>query len=105
MNIEEAYTLIPKSFKVVNHTVNVSIEDRVTVENEEVYGCWSAEKLEIKVALNIYETELQQEQILNTYMHELIHCFIFFLGMEQDEMLAQGMANLFREYEVSKSVQ
>ncbi len=105
MKSEDVYKLIPKEFTLINHHITVSVEDRVDLGDGEIYGCWCSEKLEIKIALNIYETELNKEQILNTFMHELTHCFLFFLGMEQNEMLAQGMANLLREYEISKVVE
>lgn len=102
MKAKDVYKLIPKEFTLVNHTITVSVEERVNLGDGEVYGCYSSEKLMIRIALNIDETELNKEQILNTFMHELTHCFLFFLGMGQDEMLAQGMANLLREYETSK---
>lgn len=109
MTIEEIEKLIPKEFIIANHIIEIEIQEQVFDYNKTpLYGLWESALGRISIARTIQTekgplVELSEEQILNTFMHELIHCFMFFTGVQQDEMIAQTFANCLREYEVTKT--
>ncbi len=111
MTEEEIYKLIPKRFRIANHTIKVEIVPYIIHSNGDMaYGQWNETKLTIRVAqgmkFNDEVVTFKKEQILNTFYHELFHCFRFFINLSLDdtieEMFVQGFANCFREYETSK---
>ena len=70
-----------------------------------IYGDWNDVTCTIRVATHVEEEgehELTEEQIRNSFYHEMFHAFIFFSGLKQDEMIVQAFANFLREYETSK---
>lgn len=98
--------VIPKSFTIANTEITVNEKDFASgrVDSDRAYyGEWFDPKNEITIYSSItLETgevvNLTGEQKENTFVHELMHCFMFFAGMEQDERLAQTFANFVREY-------
>ena len=46
--------------------------------------------------------ELTDEQVYNSWYHELFHAFNFFWDNGGDESLAQSFANFMREFESTK---
>lgn len=98
--------MIPKSFTIANTEINVVQKDYASGKvgsDRAYYGEWFDPKNEIDIYSSItLETgevvHLTEEQKENTFAHELMHCFMFFAGMEQDERLAQTFANFIREY-------
>ena len=98
--------MIPKEFIIANTPITVVEKEYATGKlgsDRSYYGEWFDPKNEI----NVYSTitlesgevvYLTAEQRENTFLHELMHCFMFFAGMKQDERLAQTFANFIREY-------
>lgn len=98
---------IPKRFKIANHEYRVIVQDFIYDSNgETIYGLHDPVKLEITIATKIRRNEevidLIEEQILNSWYHELFHAFNFFWDNGGDESLAQTFANFMREFESTK---
>lgn len=95
---------IPSSFKIANNEIKVVIEDIDSISSHYGTFCDANNTITIyksvKVEGIVYT--LTEEQILNTFYHELIHCFQFYAGIEYDEREAQTYANFLREYYASK---
>lgn len=98
---------IPKYFKVGNQPYKVVMVDHLTSGN---FGEFDSVNAEIRIARKVESgytrelVDLQEEQILNTWYHELFHCFNWHMNTETDETIAQSFANFMREYETSKDV-
>ena len=45
---------------------------------------------------------LTEEQIKNSFWHEIFHAFNYYYNNKQDESLAQTFANFMREYELTR---
>jgi hypothetical protein len=98
--------MLPKSFKIANTVINVNFTDVPSTR----YGYFCDAKREIIINKNLIVTdndkeeivELDDEQILNTFWHEVFHAFQMFLNNEIDETQAQVYANFMREYESTK---
>lgn len=45
---------------------------------------------------------LTEEQIKNSFWHEMFHAFNYYYNNKQDESLAQTFANFMREYELTR---
>ena len=99
MTIEEIYQFIPESFILTNHKIKVTVVDRIDENN---YGDWNDISNEIRLSRTLKcddkIIELSKIQIENTFYHELAHALMFFTGIKQDEMIAQGFANLIYDY-------
>lgn len=64
-------------------------------------------KLEIKVAECMKNDDgetiyLTEEQIKNSFWHEVFHAFNFYYNNRQDELLAQTFANFMCEFELTR---
>jgi len=91
---------IPSSFKVANQTITVKLVDKT---NENEYGYYDDAANEIVLAKNIEtdkngKIELNTEQVLNSFWHELFHVFQFYYNTEFDEAQAQSYSNFMREF-------
>lgn len=92
---------LPSSFKIANQIYTVKLVHHLDDAN---FGEFDSVKAEIRVAsyvLSSYTNEfvkLSEEQILNSYWHEVFHCFNWHMNTECDETLAQSFANFIREY-------
>lgn len=99
----------PKKFRIANHDYTVELCDFVEgdTQGEFWYGYHCSTELTIKIARkmrksNGVEFDLTEEQIKNSFWHEVFHAFQFYYNNEQDEALAQVFANFMREYEITK---
>lgn len=110
MEISEVYKFIPKSFKCGQNDITVKVQ--VYVQNEDgsyTYGDFCDVKNEIRIATRIIlndtkeDIELTKNQILNSFYHELVHCFDFYYDNSYSEAHAQSMANLMLEYENTRT--
>ena len=96
---------IPKYFKIGNQQYKVVIVDHLANRN---FGEFDSVKAEIRIAKKVESgytgelVDLQEEQILNTWYHELFHCFNWHMNCETSEELAQSFANFMREYETTR---
>lgn len=95
---------IPKRFKIANTEYEVQVVDKPDDGN---YGYHSDVRRKIVVAKNMDDegevVQLTEQQIENTFWHELFHCFQFFYNNEQDEALAQSFANFMCEYRATRT--
>ena len=90
---------IPISFKIANQTIKVNLLDKVINNN---YGNFFDITNEINLAKNIEAEDgktyqLTQEQIKNTFWHEVFHAFQFYYNNKYDEAQAQVFANFMCE--------
>lgn len=71
---------IPKEFKIANTKIIVQVVDQVTGrDGEEVYGNYNSVTNTIKIARTIDGITLKDEQLFNTFWHEVFHAFQQFL--------------------------
>lgn len=93
---------IPKEFTIANNKYTIEFLDSVDAENgDKLFGDHSAVTNKIRIAKTIGGVELSDEQIKNTFWHELFHAFQYFFCNGCDEAEAQCFANFMREYESS----
>lgn len=93
---------IPKEFKIANNTIYVEVVDSVKGKNgDELFGRFNSITNTIEVARTVEGVKLNEEQILNTFLHELFHSFQFFFDNTYSEAEAQCYANFMREFESS----
>ena len=96
---------LPIKFKIANQTYNVLLVDHI---DDSGFGEFDSVKAEIRIAKRVksaYDGEyydLSEEQILNSFWHEVFHCFNWHWNTDSDEGLAQSFANFMREYITSK---
>lgn len=91
--------MIPESFECAGHTIKVEMHDKL---DNNRYGTFYDAPGVIKIAKTLsvedYDTvELTEQQILNTFFHEVMHCFQFFAGEKYSETQAQTYANFMCE--------
>lgn len=90
---------IPSEFKCAGFTIKVSVED--SLPNDD-YGTFCDATNEIKIAKTMTVDnkviQLTEEQLLNTFYHELNHCFQFYFDNSYSEAQAQTFANFICEY-------
>lgn len=91
---------IPKEFNCAGNTITVQIVNKLK-DNE--YGNWCDAINTIKIARTISidedtKVKLTEAQMMNTFAHELIHCFQFYFDNSCDEAQAQSYANFLCEF-------
>lgn len=92
--------MIPESFKCAGHTIKVEICDELPNNR---YGTFHDIPCVIKIARTLFDedfgkVQLTEQQMMNTFCHELIHCFQFFYGTKMSETEAQVYANFLQEF-------
>lgn len=95
---------IPKSFKIAGQEITVKIVDHL---DDNVYGQWGSANNTIYIANNVnteYDGKvwLTEDHQLNTFFHELIHCFQYYYNNEYSEAEAQVFANFLYEFMETK---
>ena len=96
---------LPTKFKIANQEYKVKLVDSLDTRD---FGEFDSIRAEIRVAKKVkspYDdelVELSEEQILNSFWHEVFHCFNWHLDTDTDEAIAQSFANFMREYECTK---
>lgn len=91
---------IPASFKCANHIITVVIEDKNS-KNNYGYFCDATNQINLARKVNVEEIgdiKLTDQQVVNTFFHELMHCFQFYYGNEYSETEAQVFANFMYEF-------
>jgi hypothetical protein len=91
---------IPKEFKCAGNVITVNMVDKL---KDHEYGNWCDATNTIELARSIYidednTVELTEEQITNSFYHELGHCFQFYFDNSCDEAQAQTFANFMCEF-------
>lgn len=93
---------LPKEFTIANNKYTIDFTDTVKdVTGNDLFGDHSAVTNKIRIAKTVDKVELNEEQIKNTFWHELFHAFQYFFCNRCDEAEAQCFANFMREYESS----
>lgn len=98
---------IPTEFKCAGNTIKVNLVDKTYNNN---YGNWCDATNTINIAKTIEvdnktTVNLTEDQIFNTFIHELIHCFQFYFDNSYNEAQAQVYANFLCEYLKSVAVE
>jgi hypothetical protein len=95
---------IPKKFTIGGQEFEVKLVDRIRDTNN--YGEFSYCPALIEIATKYYDEQgchhIPENQIKNTYWHEVFHAFNYMWNADTDESLAQSFANFMCEYEESK---
>lgn len=96
---------IPSKFRIANHYYNVELCQ--FIDNGDIFGIHDNLKLLIQVAECMKEDDgevihLTEEQIKNSFWHEVFHAFQYYYCNKQDESLAQTFANFMREFELTQ---
>lgn len=99
--------MIPEKFECAGFVINVKLVDKL--HNNE-YGLYCDATNTISIAKtvdvdDIGKVELTEQQILNTFMHELVHVWQFYFNNRYDEAQAQVFANFMCEYIKTKENQ
>lgn len=95
---------IPNKFKIANQEITVVIEDYLP-DNNYGYFCDATNTIKLARTINTEhdgDVTLSDEQIRNSFYHELIHVFQFYLNNEYDETEAQVFANFLCEFTETK---
>ncbi len=101
---------IPHSFTIANMPHRVILEHTAVDEHEnQVFGLYSSVDATITLSEFIErgnkdrkDIPVPDEQIKNTFYHELFHAFNFYWNNEFREDLAQSFSNFLREFETTK---
>lgn len=91
---------IPTEFKCAGNVIKVNLVEKTDTNS---YGNWCDATNTINIAKTIEidsktTVNLTEDQIFNTFMHELMHCFQFYYDNNSIEAQAQVYANFLCEY-------
>lgn len=90
--------MIYKTFKIANQEIKTTLLDSLPGGE---YGKFNDAKNEILIAKSVVVDdeviELTEQQMQNTFFHEVIHAFQFYYNNEFDEAQAQVYANFICE--------
>lgn len=97
-NKEDITSIIPASFNCAGFTIKVELYDKLPNNN---YGDFDDARNIIRLARSVEvdkETiQLTNEQMHNTFWHEVGHCFQFYYDNDYSESRAQTFANFMQE--------
>lgn len=71
--------MIPKSFKIFGQTIKVQMV-KTLVSDEEAVGLWLANENKIKLQKSSEKYPIKEENIEQTFYHELTHCILDKIG-------------------------
>ena len=97
---------IPKQFNCAGFTIKVEIEDRLE-HNQYGYFCDAINTIKLTKTLEVEGigiVKVTEQQMLNTFFHEMIHVWQFYLNNNYDETQAQVFANFMCEFYKSKDL-
>ena len=91
---------LPSEFKCAGNTIKVQLVEKTHNNN---YGNWCDVTNTITIAKTIELEDktvvrLTEDQITNTFWHELLHCFHFYFDNSYNEAQSQVYANFMCEY-------
>ena len=83
--------------------VNVNVNDLIykvkqTTQNNSELGSDCRGKIWYEKLKIFLDKDCNVQIRMKTFYHELAHALMFFAGIKQDEMIAQGFANLIYDY-------
>ena len=91
---------LPNKFKIANQEITVVMEDSLP-NNDYGYFCDATNTIKLARTINSEhdgEVILSDEQVRNTFYHELFHVFQFYFNDEFNETQAQVYANFMCEF-------
>ena len=91
---------LPDKFKIANQEITVVIEDSLP-NNDYGYFCDVTNTIKLARTINSeYDgtVSLSDNQIRNTFYHELFHVFCYYYNTETPEDIAQVFANFMTEF-------
>ena len=96
---------IPSKFKIGGQEFKIKLVDRIRDTDD--YGEFSYCPSQIEIATKYYDNQgiehvIPENQLRNTFWHEIFHAFNYMWNNGVDESLAQTFANFMCEYEDSK---
>ena len=96
---------IPESFNCAGFTIKVKIVD--IIDNNKFGDCCVVRN-EIRIARYLFDVdnekiELTEDQMFNTFLHELVHMWQFYHNNEYSETEAQVFANFIQEFLKTKN--
>lgn len=101
---ESIESYIPSSFQCAGFTIKVEICDKLP---DNTYGDFNDAKNLIRIAKSVEIDkeiiQLTKEQIINTFYHEVCHCFQWYFNTDTDESQAQVFANFMQEFMRTKT--
>jgi len=71
--------MIPETVKVGWNTVNFSFVDPSFIKESDCFGQYLSRECKIEI-----QKELEGDQLINTVLHEIIHCIIYNSSLNQD---------------------
>ena len=91
---------LPSEFKCAGNTIKVQLVEK---EDNNNYGNWYDSTNTITIAKSIELEDktvvrMTEDQLTNTFWHELIHCFQFYFDNSYNEAQSQVYANFMCEY-------
>lgn len=91
---------IPTEFKCAGNVIKVNLVEKT---DNNSYGNWCDATNTINIAKTVEvdnktTVNLTEDQIFNTFMHELMHCFQFYYDNNCIDAQAQVYANFLCEY-------
>ena len=107
--MNKVFETIPKQFNCAGFTIKVEIEDHLNGNN---YGYFCdatntiklARTVDVEGAENIGKVTLTEQQIQNTFYHEVMHVWQFYFNNQYDEAQAQVFANFMSEFIRTKNM-
>ena len=95
--IPDRYTIGGQEYKVIQQEI---VKDE---NNDLVFGLHSPVQAKITIAHKFPITDalkhsFTEDQIVNSFFHEMFHSFNFMMNNEQEEVIAQSFANFMCEF-------
>ena len=71
--------MVPKTVKVGWNTVKLSFVEPSFIKESDCFGQYISRECKIEI-----QKELEGDQLINTVLHEIIHCIIYNSSLNQD---------------------
>jgi hypothetical protein len=101
--------MIPESFQILGQKIQIIFDDKFCHKHK-CYGMYLSFENKIILAKK-YKTakgwfDYNEDIILATFYHELIHCLLFYAGSDQwlNEELVDKIGNFLHQFETTKKI-
>lgn len=99
---------IPSSFEILNHKVEVIIDNEFC-DKQECFGAWQASQNKIILATHYKKNKrwvpYKKSIVYHAFYHELFHCILFYLNktkLNKDEEFVDGVGGLLAQIMLTK---
>ena len=96
--------MIPKYFYIFGEKIKVSFLKAIKNKEGDAYGVWLETENKIKLAKTVFKKPLEQDQMEQTYFHELTHVILDSIGepnLSENEIFVDKFSKAL--YQVLKS--